>query len=205
MRKIELLQKRISSDCFSDTALYAVLGKQKYWNASRLVAKGELERVRAGLYVFGPDYRKRPLNLYSIANVLYGPSYVSLDSALSYHQFIPEQVIEVTSVNPKRTKNFDTAVGRFSYRKIPDKAFTVGLIHVEDSPSSFLIASKEKALLDKLYLDAARDAGLEYCCASLRIEESRLKELEMTEMIALAQTYGNKRFEKQVYSLISEL
>jgi predicted transcriptional regulator of viral defense system len=202
MRTIELLQRQLNSDCFPDLALHQVVGKGKHWNVSRLVSRGELQRVRRGLFVFGPDYRKQPLNLMPIANILYGPSYVSLDWALSYHQLIPERVVEVTSVTLKRTKYFRTPIGRFSYRKIPSSVFPMDLIFIE---GAFLIASPEKALVDKLYLDAPRSTGLDYCCENLRIELSRLSEVDRKAMVDLGRLYRNKTFAQQIERLTAEI
>lgn len=205
MRNIDILRKKIKPDCFPDTVLFSALGDKKYWTASRLVEKGEIERVKLGLYVFGEDYRRQALNLYAISNVVYGPSYVSLEAALSYYQLIPERVVEVTCVNPKRTKKFDTPIGRFSFRKVPATAFSFGLNHVGTKSGSFLIASKEKSLMDKLYLDASRNSALDYCLESLRIEESDLKKFKLASMLKLAKLYSNNNFEEQIKTLVCEI
>jgi len=68
---------------------------------SDLLKKGTIIRVKKGLYVFGEDNRKKPYSKEILANLIYGPSYISLDYALQYHGLIPERVEAVTSV----TKN----------------------------------------------------------------------------------------------------
>lgn len=117
------------------------------------LAKGVLLPVRRGLYVLGPDYRDGPISLPLVANVLYGPSCVSLEYALSWHGLIPEGVFGVTSVTARRSRVVSTPLGRFSYAHLPPRAYGVG-IRMEQGPGgvSFLMASPEKALCDLIML-----------------------------------------------------
>jgi hypothetical protein len=86
-----------------------------------------------------------------LANLVYGPSYVSLDYALAYYGLIPEGVEALTSVTPNRPRRFSTPVGLFIYRQIPARAYEEGMVRVEgEHNQAFLIASPEKALADKL-------------------------------------------------------
>ena len=108
-------------------------------------------RVKKGLYVFGERQRRHPYSKELLANLIYGPSYVSLDYALGYHGLIPERVEALTSVTPNRSRRFATPVGLFTYRQIPSRAYEVGMIRIEaEYEQAFLIASPEKALADKI-------------------------------------------------------
>jgi hypothetical protein len=113
------------------------------------LTKGVLLPIRRGLYVLGPDERESPVSLPLVANLLYGPSCVSLEFALSWHGLIPEGVFDVTSVTLKRSRVVNTPLGRFSYAHLPPPAYGVG-IRMEQGPGgvSFLMASPEKALCD---------------------------------------------------------
>ena len=82
---------------------------------TQLLKSGVLVRVKKGLYIFGHAYAKQPYSKEVLANLIYGPSAISLTYALSYYQLIPEQVVTVTSITPKRTKQFKTPVGNFTY------------------------------------------------------------------------------------------
>jgi predicted transcriptional regulator of viral defense system len=107
--------------------------------------------IKRGLYVLNPKTTGRPISLPLIANLLYGPSYVSLDFALSYYGLIPEVVHEITSVTTGRTKTYDTPVGRFSYEHASLKSYPLGIASVaNESGHFFLMATPEKALCDKL-------------------------------------------------------
>src|SRR3990167_11055459 len=87
--------------------------------------KGDLIRVKKGLYLFGSDYRKGPYSPEILANKIYGPSYVSREYALAYYGLIPEHVTEVTSISTKRNRSFDTPIGRVSYAHLPPKFYKV--------------------------------------------------------------------------------
>ena len=80
---------------------------------SDLLRKGVIVRVKKGLYVFGDDYRDRPFSRELLANLVFGPSYLSLDWALQYYGLIPEKVEAMTSVTTGRSRRFQTPVGLF--------------------------------------------------------------------------------------------
>ena len=62
-----------------------------------LLRQGEIVRVKKGIYVFGEGSRLRPFSPEVLANRLFGPSYVSLESALWRHGLIPERPEAVTA------------------------------------------------------------------------------------------------------------
>jgi hypothetical protein len=88
-----------------------------------------------------------------IANHLRGPSYVSLESALSYWNLIPEKTYEISSVTIKTSKKYRTEVGRFSYKQLKTPYYACGIKSINISPKqTILLASPEKALCDKIVL-----------------------------------------------------
>jgi len=113
---------------------------------------GKLLQLRRGVYAFSPPYKNEQPHCYHIANLLMRPSYISLQSALSYYDLIPEHVASVTSVTTGRPQNVSNEFGRFMYRHIQPRLF-YGFRHwrVSDQQYAFL-ASPEKALLDLIYL-----------------------------------------------------
>lgn len=115
------------------------------------VSKGYVIKLKRGLYTLNNDDRKFQFSEFYLANHLYQPSYVSLESALSYYDLIPERVYEITSVTSKKTQGFTNKLGRFSYAHIKQDVFS-DYINLQDSyKNDFYIATKEKALLDFLY------------------------------------------------------
>ncbi|MDA3903127.1 MAG: hypothetical protein PF441_06735 [Desulfuromusa sp.] len=164
-----------------------------------LLAKGVIIRVKKGLYIFGPDDRKRPYSREILANLLYGPSCVSCDYALFWHSLIPERVETLTSVTSKRNKTFTTPVGVFSYHALPPASLSIGMQRVELSDgSAFLLASTEKALADKLYCERGLQLNsqkecLEYIVDSLRIDKSLLQKFDLALLEKLAVAYRSRR------------
>lgn len=112
--------------------------------------KGYIKKIAKGHYVFA-DLTIDEHILFEIANRLYNPSYVSLESALSYYQVIPEAVYGITSVSTRRTYSFSTPFGEFHYRTIKPSFFFGYEITIFDS-KSFKIADLKKAIIDFFYL-----------------------------------------------------
>lgn len=120
---------------------------------SELLKSKKLISIRRGLYTVGPELDLPSPEPFLIANHLRGPSYVSLESALSYWNMIPERSYEVSSATIKPSKLYKTAIGRFSYHQLKTPYYSYGLKCIEHSPSqSMLVASREKALCDKIVL-----------------------------------------------------
>lgn len=90
----------------------------KYFFDNRIHSEW-LISLKNGLYVPGPASKVARPELMLIANHLWGPSYVSMETALSYWGLIPERVYETTSDTVKRSRMFKTELGRFSYRNSP--------------------------------------------------------------------------------------
>ena len=93
--------------------------KRPYDKINEMVKQGELILVKRGVYIPGSKLKISNPEPFLLANHIYGPSYVSLESALSYWGFIPERVYEISSMSMQSTKTFKTPVGRFSYFHLP--------------------------------------------------------------------------------------
>src|SRR5512139_3071434 len=106
-----------------------------------LLRQNAIIRVKKGIYVFGPKFVRRPFSREILANMIYGPSCISLDFALHYHGLIPERVEAITSVTTGRGRRFHTPVGLFVYRPIPPGVFSIGIDQVQlEGGRSFLMA-----------------------------------------------------------------
>lgn len=140
---------------FSHGALLPLLARYRRPNdkIAALLAGGDLVQLRRGLYLLGVEHRTTAVSLPLVANILFGPSYVSLDFALGWHALIPEGVVEVSSVTPRRSRQYDTPMGRFSYTHLPADWYGIG-VRMEKNPEGlyFLMAGPEKALCDKVLL-----------------------------------------------------
>jgi len=92
-----------------------------------LLKKRIIIRVKKGLYLLSSEFGG-VVDQNMLANLIYGPSYISLDYALSFRGLIPERVDVVTSMTNKRNKSFKTPVGRFTYSYINENIFYKGVI-----------------------------------------------------------------------------
>ncbi|MGF6845602.1 hypothetical protein QFZ51_000837 [Chitinophaga sp. W3I9] len=152
---------------------------------NELIKKGELTSIKKGLYVTGPKINIAKPEPFLIANHLWGPSYVSMDAALSYWGLIPEKVFEISSLTTKISKMYKTSIGRFSYINAPLPYYSFGIKSVQLTPKQVaLIASPEKAICDKIIttsgiiLRSSRQAR-EYLVDDLRIDDEKLRELDL--------------------------
>jgi hypothetical protein len=196
---LEALRVQVPGEEFDHQALLQAAGDYAYPRdlITRLLRSGSVVRVAPGIYIFGPAYRRRPYSLEILANLVAGPSYVSLDYALQHYGLIPERVSAVTSCIMGRPRRFATPVGLFIYRRMPERAFVVGLQRVEISGGGgYLIAGPEKALADKIR--DQRGLGirnieqmLTHLLESLRVDEDALAELDVLQAERIATAYGS--------------
>lgn len=119
-------------------------------------------------------------SLYSIANRLYQPSYVSLEKALSHYRLIPETAYAITSVSTKPTREFINPRGAFSYQQIKRSVFT-GYAPVELEGAVVLMAEPAKALADYLYFVCLGKISL-----NDRLDVSSVKK---SELVRYAKTF----------------
>ena len=115
--------------------------------ARRLEQEGHIVRLKRGLYVRSDDDGASIIPML-IANHLYGPSYVSMHTALRHYGLIPERVYETQSMTIKHSRSFDTPIGRFSYYSCPQNYFPLGIRQESQDADTYLVASPEKALCD---------------------------------------------------------
>ena len=113
-----------------------------------LEKEGSIIRLKRGLYVVSPKISGKLLSIELIANHIYGPSYVSMESALRYYGLIPEKTYNIDSMTIKRSRKFDNSIARFKYTYCPSSYYAIGVNQVAKEDVSFLIASPEKALCD---------------------------------------------------------
>jgi len=112
---------------------------------ARMLKSGELMQLRRGLYASRRNFDPRCL-----AGPIYGPSYISFETALAWHGMIPEAVTEVLSATTRRPANFESGFGRFRYYQIPEAVYPVGIQRITESDLPFLLASPTKALCDRI-------------------------------------------------------
>lgn len=170
----------------------------------RLVKDGDLTPIIKGLYE-----TDRAVPGYYLANVIYGPSYLSFEYALAWHDLIPEAVFTFTSATcgKRRKKLYDTPFGVFTFRDVPVAAFPYGTELHEEDGRAFMIASAEKAVCDQLYSCSPcsnRNELRQLLFEDLRIDETAFRDADLNEMSELAGLYQTKNH-KLLISLLKEM
>ena len=154
MNIFEFKSKIEELPCFETKELRLILGSDfnstMLVNLKNWVNKGHLIMIRRGLYAISE--LKNKLDVMTFATKLYAPSYVSMEMALNFYGIIPEAVFTVTSITTRKTKQFVTPIGSFSYQKIKKEAFG-GFETKKQAGVSFNLALPEKALVDFFYLN----------------------------------------------------
>ncbi len=115
---------------------------------AKLEKLGQIIRLKRGMYVVSPKVSGKIISTELIANHIYGPSYVSMESALRFYGLIPESVYTVRSMTLKRSRDFENSIARFDYTQCAIRYFAIGIQQIEREDYSFLIATPEKALCD---------------------------------------------------------
>lgn len=166
----------------------------RYGKIKRLLAEGKLVHLRRGLY-YRPDSAGRtPLpHPFEAAQFIYGPSYISLESALSFHQLIPEAVYTITCVTTKRSKVFSTPFGRYEYCHCPLPFFLTQVMHIKNNDTQFLIATPWKAIGDMMFCNKKKWLRFSEFCDSLRITIEALPPLTDIIIDELTHYYQNRR------------
>lgn len=143
----------------SHATLLAVLSAYQAPNFKihRWLDEGALISLKRGLYAVpssaDSSSPQSSLFLPLLANHLYGPSYVSMEFMLSHYGYIPERVVQVTSVTTRRGKVFENDLGRFSFQRLPVPYYALGIDYVKASARvGYMVACREKALCDWLAL-----------------------------------------------------
>ena len=155
----------------------------------RMVKKGELIPLKRGMYETDSTAPG-----FLMANAILGPSYISFEYALSYHSMIPERVITYTSATfgKNKKKEFMNSFGTFTYRDIPQEVFPYYYSRELYGNRPYLIASREKALCDQLYI-ATPIRGIhdfeEFLFDGMRLDEDIFDSLDFEKIKRIAPLY----------------
>jgi len=147
--------------------------------------KGYLQKIRNEYYCLTDRQQTEGLSFY-IANLIYRPSYVSMESALSLYGLIPQGVFQAISCTTLKTAAFETPAGNFKYRHIkPVLYFGFRLERRDDY--TVLAASPEKALIDCLYLTSSINSEQD-------IVELRWNRHEINEKVSMSRLADYQRY-----------
>lgn len=166
----------------------------------RMTKNGEIFTLTRGIYE-----TDRATPGHYLAPIIYGPSYLSFDYALSHYGLIPEAVYAYTSAtfDKKKSKEHKNIFGRYTYRDVPKACYPFGVRIIEENGYAYQIATPEKALCDKLYsvipvksISELKD--LLFC--DLRIDSSEFDKLNIRDLSELCDLYhsNNMKYLKKL-------
>jgi hypothetical protein len=175
----------------------------------RALAAGEIIRLKPGLFLLAPEFRKTHLHPFSIAATLHSPSHVSLESALAQHGLIPEAAFQVSSVTSSRSRTFKTPVGVFSFVRVPAVNPRAGVKALKiDGRNWAFVASPLRAIADLIYtrkdVSWERD-GLAFLTESMRIEREDLKDMAWEGLNEVSRSLRSGRTQKYLLGLKGEI
>ena len=158
-------------------------------NFIRWLSKGYFVRLKRDLYEFVEQGKELKIPDLHVANRLYEPSYVSLETALSIYSIIPDIAAAVTSVTSRPTRTFKNKYGSFFYRACQKKVFTGYKIMLYEGFKVY-IADKEKALVDFLYYRSRLSQSLDF--DEERLNKEILKKVDWGKAFRYAKLFNNK-------------
>lgn len=181
---------------------------KRYGLINKALKKKELIQLRRGLYILSPKYQLETFSSYYLANHIVPHSFVTAESALQFHQWIPERVAQTTSIIAfGRNKKFGTPVGQFIYQTSPLKSydFFTGVTHIEINHRPVLMATPLRALSDYIYWHKIDDADWSFLTIGLRIDEEYLRPLKKSSIKELMDVYHSKRVNTFLNNLLTEI
>lgn len=209
MKKFQDIIEDWSKSFIKDEDLAFLLNKSddaRYSIVKRALKTGLLTKLRRGLYLIANKAKQILPNDFELALTIYGPSFVSLESALSYHGWIPEAVYTTTCVTSKRSKEFKTPLGIFSYKHVPSDQFYLGVERIEIKPNIIiLMASPYRALADFIYTRKKTWKNIFELEADLRIENEILIESDQKILELLIENYPSRRVRESLKKFLKNL
>lgn len=196
--KYQLFKNTINRPFFRQTDLSFRATNLAKIQLNRWSKAGYIENIRRGFYVF--EDTKNTIDTRTISFFLYEPSYISLESALSYYGLIPEMVPVITSLSTRTTRTFINSYGKFMYRHIKTDLFW-GYDIIKTANGKYLIADPEKALLDYIYFNQKRLRD-EYDINELRINPFEFKDVISITKLRKYLNYYNSPTMNYIINLI---
>jgi hypothetical protein len=181
----------------------------RYGLVNRALKARELIRIRRGLYVLPSKYRKEPPHPFAVAQALEPGSYISFETALGAHGWIPEQVRVIASVVPgrKSSRLEHPVLGSFTFHPLAlHPAHFLELIERRPLGSQVaLLAHPLRALVDLVTHRKLDWQGPPWLTQGLRIEEAQLRTITRLQVQTLLTVYKQKRPREFLRALAQEI
>lgn len=184
---------------FSERQLRDALGgsdARRYGLVNRALKDGSLVRIKRGTYLLGRQYRSEPIHPFVIAQSLVPGSYISFESALAYHGWIPEAIFVTASVAPgRKSSRIDTPeFGSFDFRPLAlqDYGFFTSVERLKLGKRTALVAQPLRALMDLVAFRKEQWSGLPWLTDGMRIDEESILALRRKDFAQLKAVYKHK-------------
>jgi hypothetical protein len=208
----KIIDLGLSNRILTDTQLARLLegSQQRRYNlVNRALKAGELLRLRRGCYLLAQKWRDYPTHPFALAQALVPGSYVSFETALSHHGWIPEAVYATASVTPgRKSQNYEHAVfGSFTFHPLAIQAgyFLELIVREKIAEQTMLVAEPIRALMDLVCLRKAEWQGMGWLIEGLRIDYEHLRSVTSSDIRTLELVYKQKRVKAFLKSLSKEL
>ncbi len=198
----QLVDQGLGDRILTDVQLSRLIdgsSQRRHHLVNRAMKADELIRLRRGLYVLASKYRSQPCHPYELAQMLVPGSYVSLETALAFHGWIPEAVYTTSSIVPGRKKRVfeHEQMGRFTFRPLAiQRGYFLEMVQrLQLNGQSALVARPLRALMDLVCLRKAEWQGLAWIEQSLRIDSESLTTATGADFRSLKHVYKHKRMQ----------
>jgi predicted transcriptional regulator of viral defense system len=163
--------------------------------------KGYLIKLTNKWYVFSNVAITDGL-YYLISNSICQPSYISLETALSFHELIVDSVPadsfgekSIHAITKHKTVIYHNDRGIYSYRKIkPEFYFGFDTIEIDGRPIQ--MANPEKALIDFLYFNANLNSLSKLTSIAWNIQA--LAQLDWKKLSSIQLMIGSKAMDRRM-------
>lgn len=208
----KLIQEGLSNRILSERQLERIVdgtAAQRYGLVNRAFKAGELLRVRRGLYLLSPQYRSEPAHPFVIAQALEPGSYVSFETALGSHGWIPESVSITASVVPgsKSSSLEHQLLGDFTFHPLAlNRNHFLELVDREQfGAQAALVAQPLRALMDLVCLRKLQWQGLAWLTQGMRIEQRTLEGVTSADIRTLRDVYKHNSTKNFILAMAHEL
>ena len=208
----QLIDLGLKNRVLADSQLARIVGgspQRRYGLVNRAMKAGELLRLTRGSYLLADRFRDYPSHPFALAQAFVPGSYVSFETALAHHGWIPEAVYTTASVVPGR-KSLDythPVFGRFSFHPLAiQTGYFLELVErVQITQQALLVAEPLRALMDLVCLRKVEWQGMEWLIEGMRIDDEYLRTVTRADIRILELVYKQKRVKTFLTSLAREL
>lgn len=208
----KIIDSNQANRVLNDMQLRRLLGlsdASRYGLVNRALKASELHRLKRGLYVLDSKYRNKPLHPFALAQELISGSYVSLETALAHHGWIPEAVYTTACITPgSKSKKYEhDEFGSFTFSPLAiERGYFLELVlRQQVDEQTMLIAKPFRALMDLICYRKKEWQGIDWLVEGMRIDYEYLRTINSSEIRTLKLVYKQKRVKVFLDQLSREL